>query len=68
MRSIISGFEYWALSLTEVPEQFHFTSPASRLIFEAVVDKMEGGIEKDCTALGGLFQTIISDMRVSIES
>lgn len=26
---------------------------------------MEGGIEKDCTALGGLFQTIISDMRAS---
>lgn len=26
---------------------------------------MEGGIEKDCTALGGLFQTIITDMRVS---
>lgn len=30
-----------------------------------VEDKMEGGIEKDCTALGGLFQTIISDMRAS---
>ncbi|XP_056003520.1 protein MTSS 1-like isoform X4 [Ostrea edulis] len=26
---------------------------------------MEGGIEKDCTALGGLFQTIITDMRAS---
>lgn len=43
---------------------FHL-SPASRLIFVVVEDKMEGGIEKDCTALGGLFQTIITDMRVS---
>lgn len=26
---------------------------------------MEGGIDKDCSALGMLFQTIINDMRVS---
>lgn len=27
---------------------------------------MEGTIEKDCSAVGGLFQSIISDMRVSM--
>lgn len=47
-------------------KQFHFTCRLQADWFLWVVeDKMEGGIEKDCTALGGLFQTIITDMRVS---
>lgn len=27
--------------------------------------KMDAGMEKECSALGGLFQTIMNDMKVS---
>jgi hypothetical protein len=29
---------------------------------------MEGTVERECSALGGLFQQIINDMKVSIRS
>lgn len=28
---------------------------------------MDAGIEKECSALGGLFQLIMNDMKVSLE-